>query len=111
MLQNQGYLKEAHQIDHQWEALQQTSGQSEPQGFRLAFPDALLASIVEAVGGYCRSVGILPFDRNTMPIAALLNESWERFVEDPSIFRSWEASQIEVLRQRYERTTSDSPIH
>lgn len=108
MLQNQGYLKEAHQIDLQWEALQQTSGQSEPQGFRLAFPDALLTSIVEAVGEYCGSVGILPFDRNTMSIAALLNESWERFVEDPSIFRTWEASQIEALRQRCDHSPSDS---
>jgi len=108
MLQNQGYLKEAHQIDLQWEALQQTSGQSEPQGFRLAFPDTLLGRIAEAVGEYCRSVGISPFDRNTMPIAALLNESWERFVEDPSLFRAWEASQIEALRELRDRPANDS---
>ena len=108
MLQNRGYLKEAHLIDLQWESLQQTSGQSEPQGFRLAFPDALLSSIVEAVGEYCVSVGILPFDPDTMPIAALLNESWGRFVEDPSMFRTWEASQIEALRRRCDRPANDS---
>lgn len=99
MLQDQGYVKEAHQIDLQWEALQQTSGQNEPQGFRLAFPDALLARIVETVGEYCQSVGILPFNRNGMPIAALLNDSWERFVADPSTFRNWEVAQIAELRR------------
>lgn len=107
MLQDQGYGKEAHQIDLQWEALLHTSGQNEPQGFRLAFPDTLLSRIVEAVGEYCRFVGIQRFDRKTMPIAALLNESWERFVEDPSIFRTWEACQIEALRQRCDHPASD----
>jgi hypothetical protein len=65
---------------------------------------------VEAVGDYCRSVGILPFNRNTMPIAALLNEAWERFVKDPSVFRTWEADQVEALRERYDRATSDAQI-
>jgi len=102
MLQNQGYLKEARQIDLQWEALQQTSGQTEPQVFRLAFPNDLLAGIVTVVVEYCKSVGILAFDRYSMPVAALLNDAWERFVEAPSIFREWEAAQILTLYQRYD---------
>jgi hypothetical protein len=42
MLQNQGHITEAHQIHHQWDELQKTAVQSEPQEFRLAFPNPLL---------------------------------------------------------------------
>jgi len=83
MLQNQGHAMEAHQIDLQWEDLQQTSGQQEPQGFRLAFPDALLKKVVEEVVVYAQSVSIKPFNAQTMPIAALLNKSWRQFIQKP----------------------------
>jgi hypothetical protein len=100
MLQNQGHIREAHQIDLQWDELQQTSGQREPQGFRLAFPDVLLTKVVKEVVAYAQSVDIKAFDAHTMPIAALLNESWRQFLPNPSAFRSWEAVQVESLKAR-----------
>lgn len=102
MLQSQGHVTEAHQIDLQWDELQKTAVQSEPQEFRLAFPNALLEGIVEEVIGYCPSAGIKPYNSATMPIAKLLNDSWSQFLQDPAAFRAWEAVQIQHLRSRFQ---------
>jgi hypothetical protein len=98
MLQNQSHIVEAHQIDLQWQELQKTAFQSEPQEFRLAFPIALLEGIVGEVVNYCQSAGIRPYDSKTMPIARLLNDSWQQFLKDPAAFRSWEAIRIGELK-------------
>jgi hypothetical protein len=98
MLQQQGHIVAAHKIDIQWQELQTTASQTEPQEFRLAFPTALLAAIVEEVVGYCESKGIRPYDPVNMPIAKLLNDSWEQFLAAPAAFRSWEETQIGRLR-------------
>lgn len=98
MLQQQGHLVPAHQIDLQWQDLQKTAAQTEPQEFRLAFPDALLEALVEEVSSYCQSAGLMKYDPKSMPIAKLLNDAWEQFLEDPAGFRKWEAVQISRLR-------------
>src|SRR2546422_473574 len=108
MLQSQGHITEAHQIDLQWDELQKTAVQSEPQEFRLAFPNALLEGVVEEVINYCTSTGIKPFDPATMPIAKLLNDSWREFLQNPAAFRTWEALQISDLKARFQADKMDA---
>lgn len=100
MLQQQGHIVPARKIDQQWQELQTTASQTEPQEFRLAFPTALLEAIVEEVAGYCESKGIRGYDPMTMPIAKLLNDSWEQFLAAPAAFRSWEETQIGKLKAK-----------
>jgi hypothetical protein len=100
MLQRQGHISEAHQIDLQWEELKTTAGQIEPQEFRLAFPDSLLKGIVDEVVSYCQSVGIKRYEPAAMPIAKLLNDAWQQFLDNPAAFRAWETLQIERLRSQ-----------
>src|SRR5262249_55141897 len=75
MLQQQGHMVLAHKIALQWQDLQKTAAQTEPQEFRLAFPDALLESLVEEVSLYCQSAGLKKYNATTMPIARLLNDA------------------------------------
>jgi len=71
MLQNQGYLKEALLIDLHWESPAANFRAKRATGISTRFPGR--SSFKHCRGGRgvdCVSVGILPFDRDTMPIAA-----------------------------------------
>lgn len=99
MLQAQGHVEEAHQIDLQWNELQRTAVQQEPQEFRLAFPTALLEGIVEEVISFCPMIGIKPYNPESMPTATLLNDAWTRFLSDPAGYRAWEEAQLTASRR------------
>jgi len=97
MLQHLGFSSDAHQVDLQWEELQRTAMQQEPQEFHLAFPASLLQDLVQEVASFCLSAGIRSYTAASMPIARLLNEAWTEFLSAPGSYRAWEVTRITAL--------------
>jgi hypothetical protein len=119
---NQGHITEAHQIERQWDELQRTAAsvRSEPQE-SAAFPTAVLEGVVEEVIDYFPSAGIKPSNPAIMPIANLLNDSWQEFLKKTAAFRVWKARSdwqpeisittggVELSSAATQRSTDGSP--
>ncbi len=93
--------QEGQKVDAQWRELLGTIGASEPQYFRIAYPESLIRELAVEAKQLFEASGLQPYSRGSKPIADLLNEAWERFRTDPARFSSWENDQVRQLKKNF----------
>ena len=91
--------QECRQVGDRWNELLETIGASEPQHFRIAYPQSLIRELAIEAKRLFETAGLQPYNPRSKPIAGLLDEAWERFQADPGSFSRWEADQIGQLKK------------
>jgi hypothetical protein len=97
MLRVMGLAPDAAHVDRQWAALLALCGDSRPQTYGLAFPNALLDEVVRVTNDGATSLGLLTYRAGADSVAAALNSAWSKFAIDPDDFDTWQRSQLAEL--------------
>jgi hypothetical protein len=90
---------QSRQVGERWNELLGTIGASEPQHFRIAYPQSLIRDLAIEAKRLFETSGLQPYNPGSKPIASLLDRAWERFQADPGNFPRWEADQIAQLKK------------
>jgi hypothetical protein len=104
LLRRLGFDIEADAIDQQWRELVDLAGDTEPPTFRLSYPQQLIEKLAQASVDTCGALGLVPYGKlstGSQTVAALLNEAWTRFRDDPAAYPTWEHRELGILRQQF----------
>lgn len=93
VLRKLGFAAEADGVKSAWHELVKLTGKTAPQQFDLAYPPALLASIVEYLVAALPPLGVKPHTTASsgVHVTGLLNDAWQRFLASPTDYAAWEA--------------------
>jgi hypothetical protein len=94
-------LPEAREVEGRWQELLGTIGTSEPQYFRIAYPQALIHELATEARQLFEASGLHPYTPGSKPIADLLAEAWKHFQADPAGFPRWESEQLQRLKKEF----------
>jgi hypothetical protein len=103
ILRRLAFNTEADEIDRQWLELIQLAGDTEPATYKLSYPQHLIDRFAQATVAACRTLGLVPYGNpiaSNRTVAALLNEAWTRFRNDPAGYPAWEHAEFDALRQQ-----------
>jgi len=98
-------------IQKHWNEYIKTIRDSPPQEYEQCYPNHLLKSIAKNVLEGCKNLGLRcyneqEFQPEELNLIVLINESFNKFLEDPSEFRKWEIKQIGDIDNRIINLTS-----
>ena len=89
-------------VQELWSRYLTVSGENRPADYEVCYPQALIDSLAQHCIQGCRVLGIRGFDACNDPagsIPSLIQDAWERFIVDPSVYGDWERARLEVLRK------------
>ena len=99
------HLGEAEQREHfseKWESFTSTLNQPIPAAFATSYPSTLLGLLVRDVHDGLVTLGMRIYDAaapEAAPTAALLNQAWAAFWDNPQGYRQWEIATNGRLQQ------------
>jgi len=93
-----GFQDTAAQIQQRWsEFLEEISAEEEPEYHR-CYPHSLIETVADHAWNAVKDIQARIATPSTQdPICTLLNEAWEEFWLNPSMYVSWEKQAIEIL--------------
>ncbi len=94
-------LADVRQVENPWQELLRTIGTSEPQYFRIAYPQTLIHELASQAKQLFEASGLQPYNPGSKPIADLLNDAWKHFQADPAGFPLWESEQVQRLKKDF----------
>ncbi len=95
---------ETQQVHAKWQELLGTIGTTEPQFFRIAYPEPLIRELAIEAAIRFEASGLRRYNPGSNPLADLLNEAWKTFQTDPAGFSRWETEQLGDLKTQFALT-------
>lgn len=89
VLERMEELEQMRRFGAKWESFLATLNQTRPASFDFAFPTPLIEYLAATVHDGLVSLGMNVYD-GTAPTAALLNDAWAAFWDNPAGYREWE---------------------
>ena len=103
MLNKIGRQQDGAALVTRWGELVDLAKETRPQGFELAYPQDLLADLVDFVAAACASLGLRSWhsasDHGIIHVGTLLNTAWDAFHTSPETFDQFEVDRIRELRE------------
>ena len=97
-------VADSHEVNHfevPWQELLATIGGTEPQYFRIAYPEALIRQLAAEARRLFETCGLRAYNPGSKRIADLLNNAWKRFQADPAHFSAWESNELQQLKKDF----------
>jgi hypothetical protein len=104
MLESLQGSEDAEAVRSKWQELLGTIGGTEPQTFRIAYPEPLIRELaLEAI--FCfEASGLRRYRPGVAPLADRLNEAWKMFQANPRGYCAWEGEQLRKMRAEFDMT-------
>jgi hypothetical protein len=100
MLEKMGFHVEQSDVHKAWAEMLTVSRQTKPQTFDVEYPQPVLDALVSTVHTYCVSKAFAIYDPGKLTVAALINQAWVEFINDPAKYVSWETKAVHELEKR-----------
>ncbi len=94
-------VPESRQVEGRWQELLGMIGTSEPQYFRIAYPQPLIHELATEAKQLFEVSGLHSYNSGSNSIADLLTEAWKHFQADPPGFSCWEGEQVQRLKKDF----------
>jgi hypothetical protein len=110
MLESLHGSEDAEAVRSKWQELLGTIGGTEPQTFRIAYPEPLIRELaLEAI--FCfEASGLRRYRPGVAPLADRLNEAWKMFQANPRGYCAWEAEQLRKMRAEFDMTWASDNV-
>jgi hypothetical protein len=100
VLEQIGALEAVDRIQTLWDNYLAACGETLPPDYEVCYPQTLIEALAQRTIEVCRTLSLRSFNASNSTggnIPSLLNEAWERFLNDPQAYADWERSQLEML--------------
>jgi hypothetical protein len=93
------------QLKNYWDEYIRTIRETPPQEYEYCYPGHLLKSLAKNVLDGCKNIGLKNYteqskQENNFNLVILVNESFNKFLENPSDYREWEINQIKDINDK-----------
>lgn len=95
-----GSDRDGDRVREHWNAFMSATGARPTAGYDHCYPDRLINGLAERCVEGCRTLGLRPFtEAHSSPgtIGVMLRTAWDRFLADPSGYRTWEEQALRSL--------------
>ena len=92
-------------VNTSWDTFLKVTTNPMPDNYNFLFPDHLIDKLANYVFKGCKAIGLSNYDLQIQkfgnPISKILNDSWNKLLDNPGEFKDWESKVIAEIKAQF----------